>query len=91
MAQYQRVDHTIGGAPHPNLQDRLRAVAYVYSNAAENVAWNQRDAASTVNGWMSSSGHRANILNPALKEIGAAMSRSSKGEPYWIHVFGSPR
>lgn len=91
MAKFQRLDHTINGAQYPTMQSRLEAVAYPYSNAAENVAWNQRDPASVVNGWMNSSGHRANILNPDLREIGAAMARTAKGEPYWIQVFGTPR
>lgn len=91
MAQYQRADHTINGAEYPTLQSRLQAVSYVYSNAAENVAWNQRDAASVVNTWMNSSGHRANILDPTLRDVGAGMARSSRGEPYWIQVFGTPR
>jgi uncharacterized protein YkwD len=91
MAKYQRADHTISAAQYPSLVSRLQAVGYLYSNAAENVAWNQRDAQSVVNGWMNSSGHRANILDPNLKEIGAAMARSAKGEPYWIQVFGTPR
>jgi uncharacterized protein YkwD len=91
MAQFQQADHTISAAKYPTLVSRIQAVGYSYSNAAENVAWNQRDAQSVVNTWMNSSGHRANILDPNLKEIGAAMVRSSKGEPYWIQVFGSPR
>lgn len=91
MAQYQRMDHTISGAQYPTLQSRLDAVGYPYRNAAENVAWNTQTAQSVVTGWMNSSGHRANILNPALTEIGAAMARSAKGEPYWIQVFGTPR
>ena len=91
MAKYQLADHTISGATYPTLQSRLQAVGYSYSSAAENVAWNQRDAQSVVNGWMTSAAHRANILDPYLKEIGAAMVRSSKGEPYWIQVFGTPR
>src|SRR5688500_2867661 len=91
MAQYQRMDHTIAGAQYPTLQSRLHAVQYGYSNAAENVAWNNQTAQSVVTGWMNSSGHRANILNPALTELGTALARSAKGEPYWIQVFGTPR
>jgi uncharacterized protein YkwD len=91
MAAYRRADHTISGAQYPNMQSRLQAVGYNYSSAAENVAWNQPDARSVVNGWMNSSGHRANILDPQLTEIGAAMARSARGEPYWIQVFGRPR
>lgn len=91
MAQYQRMDHTIGAAKYPTLQSRLDAVGYVYQNAAENVAWNSPTAQGVVTGWMNSPGHRANILNRGLTEIGTAMARSAKGEPYWIQVFGTPR
>jgi uncharacterized protein YkwD len=91
MAQYQRMDHAISGAQYPTLQSRLEAVSYPYRNAAENVGWNSQSAQSAVTGWMNSPGHRANILDPALSEIGAAMVRSAKGEPYWIQVFGTPR
>lgn len=91
MAQYERMDHTINSAPYPTLLSRLQAVGYAYSSAAENVAWNTPSAQRVVDGWMTSPGHRANILNPALTEIGATMVRSAKGEPYWIQVFGTPR
>ena len=91
MAAYQRSDHTISGAQYPTMQSRLQAVEYVYAQAAENVAWNQSNAQAALNSWMNSSGHRANILDPGLTEIGAAMARSTRGEPYWIQVFGRPR
>lgn len=91
MAANQRSDHTISGAQYPTMQSRLDAVGYAYMQAAENVAWNQQSALAVVNSWMNSSGHRANILDPGLTEIGAAMARSSRGEPYWIQVFGRPR
>ena len=91
MAAALRLAHTISEASYPTMQDRLAAVGYAYMQAAENVAWNQRDAQAAVARWMSSTGHRANILDPGLTEIGAAMARSSRGEPYWIQVFGRPR
>ena len=91
MAAYQRGEHTISGAKYPTMQSRLDAVGYDYMQAAENVAWNQQTAQQAVTSWMGSSGHRANILDAGLTEIGAAMARSAKGEPYWIQVFGRPR
>lgn len=91
MATYQRLDHNISGARYPDLRSRLDAVRYVYSTAAENIAWNQRGADAVMNTWLNSDGHRANIVNAEVTEIGVAMARSSKGEPYWIQVFGRPR
>jgi len=91
MARAQKLDHTIPGAAQPTLESRLQAATYIYSSAAENVAWNQTSPQAAVNSWMNSTGHRANILDKGFKEIGAAMARSSKGEPYWVEVFGTPR
>ena len=91
MASHQRSDHTISGAQYPTMQSRLQAVEYAYMQAAENVAWNQSSAQAVLTSWMNSSGHRSNILDAGLTEMGAAMARSSRGEPYWIQVFGRPR
>jgi uncharacterized protein YkwD len=91
MASYQRVDHVISGAQYPTPDSRLAAVGYVYSAAAENIAWNQATPQAVMTSWMASSGHRANILDPSLTQMGAAMARSAKGEPYWVQVFGRPR
>jgi uncharacterized protein YkwD len=91
MASYQRLEHTISGARYPDMQSRLDAAGYLYANAAENIAWNQPNAQSAVTTWMNSAGHRTNILNPQLTQIGTAMARSARGEPYWIQVFGRPR
>ena len=91
MAAAQRSDHTISGARYPTMQSRLEAVGYAYLQVAENVAWNQSSAQSVLNSWMDSNGHRANILDAGLTEMGAAMARSSRGEPYWVQVFGRPR
>lgn len=91
MAAHQRLDHTISSAQYPTMQARLQAAGYAYANAAENIAWNQPNAQSAVTTWMNSAGHRMNILDPQFTEIGTAMARSSRGEPYWIQVFGRPR
>jgi uncharacterized protein YkwD len=43
----------------------------------ENIAWgtgSRSTAAQTVNAWMHSSGHRANILNGSFREIGIGIS-----------------
>lgn len=91
MAMFEQGAHTIAGARYPTMESRLAAAGYVYSTAAENVAWNQRSAQDVVSSWMNSSGHRANILDADFTEMGAAMARSSRGAPYWIQVFGRPR
>ncbi len=41
-----------------------------YSYAAENIAAGYRSPEEVVNGWMNSTGHRKNILNPDLEYLG---------------------
>jgi uncharacterized protein YkwD len=91
MASHGQMEHTISGAQYPTMQSRLQAVGYNYSNAAENIAWDLTNAKRAVDGWMKSEGHRANILDPNLTEMGAAVSQNARGETYWIQVFGRPR
>lgn len=38
---------------------------------------------------MDSPGHRENILNPELEEIGIGYGTSADGSPYWTQVFAT--
>ena len=91
MASTGQMAHVIPGARYPEPKDRLAAVGYRWQAHAENVAYGQGSAASAVTAWMGSSGHRANILNPGLTELGTAISRGADGRPYYVQIFGSPR
>jgi uncharacterized protein YkwD len=56
----------------------------------ENVAWTSGfTTAQVVTLWMNSSGHRANILNPAFAHIGVGRATSSRGTIYWTQDFGA--
>ena len=61
-----------------------------YSSAGENIAYGQKTAAEVMNGWMNSSGHRQNILNPNYTQIGVGYAVNSKGTPYWTQMFIRP-
>lgn len=50
--------------------ERLRAAGYNWSSAAENIAAGDSTAEAVVARWMSSPGHRRNILSPEFREIG---------------------
>jgi hypothetical protein len=50
--------------------DRMQAVGYSYNSAGENIAAGYSSPASVMAGWMSSSGHRANILSTSYRELG---------------------
>ena len=82
MASMGQMAHSLPGARYPEPQDRLAALGYRWQAYAENVAYGQGSPASAMSSWMGSSGHRANILNPGLTEIGAAVANGSDGRPY---------
>jgi uncharacterized protein YkwD len=87
MAQRNQLSHSLPGS---TLNGRLQRVGYRWSACAENIACGQSGAQDAVSCWMSSSGHRRNILSPSYTQIGVAVRRSSNGTPYYCQVFGSP-
>jgi uncharacterized protein YkwD len=88
MAHFQKMAHVIPEASLPTMTDRARSVGYPYGRLAENVALGYPDAQTVVQGWMTSKGHRANILNPDVAETGIAIAKSSSGGLYYCQVFG---
>ena len=88
MAHFQKMAHVIPEASLPKLGDRARYVGYPFGRLAENVALGYPDAETVVQGWMTSKGHRANILNSDVVETGIAIARSSGGGLYYCQVFG---
>jgi len=61
-----------------------------YSAAGENIAMGQRTPQEVVNAWMSSPGHRSNILSPAYTQIGVGLAKKSNGVCYWTQMFIKP-
>jgi len=67
--------------------DRLRGVGVAYREIGENIYMDDfHDAdgfpARAVKGWISSPGHRANMLSPNFREAGVGIARSSDGKTY---------
>lgn len=58
-----------------------------YRAAGENIAYGQRSAEQVMEGWMNSSGHRANILNAQYTAIGVGVYRSASGTLHWVQLF----
>jgi len=68
--------------------DRIKNAGISYRRAAENVAAGQSTPEQVMNAWMNSEGHRSNILNPDLKEIGIGYYKGDTGyQHYWTQVF----
>jgi uncharacterized YkwD family protein/spore coat assembly protein SafA len=61
-----------------------------FSAAGENIAMGQRTPAEVMNGWMNSTGHRANILSPAYTQIGVGLAKNKNGTSYWTQQFIKP-
>ena len=62
----------------------IKAFGLSYRTAGENIAKGYATPQAVVNGWTNSSGHRANILNAAYKQIGVG---SVAGGNYWTQMF----
>ena len=59
--------------------------------AGENVAYGFPNGTAVVRrGWMRSEGHRANILNPRFRLLGAGARQADNGQWYAAQVFGRP-
>lgn len=64
----------------------LKDYSITYSTAGENIACGYATPADVVDGWMNSSGHRANILNKQYKSIGVGFYEKD-GYRYWVQMF----
>lgn len=54
----------------------INNTGYKYLKAGENLAYGFPDSASTVNGWMNSPSHKANMLDGAFTEVGFGFANS---------------
>lgn len=67
--------------------EMMRTFGITYTAAGENIAKGQKTPAAVMDGWMSSSGHRANILNVSYEQIGVGFCKDSSGVTYWVQMF----
>lgn len=60
-----------------------------YRRVAENIAAGAATPEDVVEQWMNSPGHRANILDPQLRELGVGYCHAPNGayEHYWVQLF----
>ena len=67
--------------------DMMKTYGVSYKTAGENIAMGQKTAETVMNGWMNSSGHRANILKSDYTKIGVGYAKASDGTTYWVQIF----
>ena len=65
---------------------RITAAGYVWRTVGENIASGYPSPQAVVDGWMTSSGHCKNIMNPAFTELGVGLY----GPAMWTQDFGAP-
>lgn len=70
------------GSDGSRVGTRLTRAGFVWRNAGENIAWNQRSVGQVFNAWKDSPGHCANMMNPVYEYMGLAVENW-----YWTQVF----
>lgn len=72
---------------HSDMKQLLRSNSS-FSSVAENIAYGQSDPKEVMKTWMNSKGHRNNILNIRLTQIGCGLA-VAKSKIYWCVMFAS--
>lgn len=62
----------------------IKSFGISYRTAGENIAYGYKTPQAVVDGWMNSSGHRANILNSSYTQIGVGYVANGN---YWTQMF----
>ncbi|MEU1281625.1 CAP domain-containing protein [Streptomyces sp. NPDC005805] len=84
MASHRNMSHT--GSDGSSAGDRITRAGYNWSTYGENVAYGYSTPEQVMAGWMSSPGHKKNILNCGFKEIGVGLAQP---DDYWTQNFGT--
>jgi uncharacterized protein YkwD len=73
-----------------NFAERITAAGFHWSQAGENIATGFPTPASVVVGWMRSTGHCQNILDPAFRYVGTGVSAGATivSPGTWTQDFG---
>jgi uncharacterized protein YkwD len=86
MAKQGKMEHVLDGK---KCGDRVLGAGYDYLLVKENIAAGTEWSVDTVmKEWMASKGHRANILNDEVVEIGIGIVADPGGKLYYTQVFG---
>jgi uncharacterized protein YkwD len=87
MARNNFFDHIALDGSVP--KQRVRREGYAPRLTGENIAFGPETAEEVVDGWLSSPGHCANIMDARFRDIGVAVAFGRRrGHIYWVQVFG---
>ncbi|MFR8759805.1 MAG: CAP domain-containing protein [Negativibacillus sp.] len=62
-----------------------------YSWWGENINEKQKTVQSTMQSWMESKGHKANILNEKYTKVGFGRAKDESGSYYWVQMFAKTK
>lgn len=91
MVERGYFDHRDPNGNKPS--DRVRRTGYKSCLTAENIAMGQQSVPEVEAGWMGSRGHRKNILDPQITDIGIGVVQPSDARRtnlYWVLVMAKP-
>lgn len=90
MANNNFFDHKDRDGRTPG--DRAELAGYSGQLVGENIAAGQDTPRKVLDGWLTSPGHCANLMNPQFSELGAAYAIDPKSDAgiYWTSLFGAP-
>lgn len=90
MANQNFFDHIDREGRTPG--DRADLAGYSGQRIAENIAAGLDSPRKVLDGWLSSPGHCTNLMNPQLRELGAAYATDPKSDAgiYWTALLGTP-
>lgn len=71
---------------------RLRSAGYAAAGAGENLAAGQTDFDDTLQAWLASPSHCANLMQAEFRDVGLAcvQRRGSRYERFWVAHLGAP-
>lgn len=89
MANNNYFDHKDRDGRTPG--DRAELAGYDFQQIGENIAAGQDTVRKVVDGWLTSPGHCANVMNPQFRDMGAAYAVDPKSDAgiYWTVMFGA--
>ena len=90
MARHDYFEHVDLSGHTP--ADRVRAIGYREKLVGENIAYGPTSAEEVVTGWLHSTGHCENIMEPRFVEMGLAQAsgQGSRRGRYWDQVLTQP-
>jgi uncharacterized protein YkwD len=74
---------------HDHWLDEIRAAGYPGGWLGQNAAVGYGSSDSVMQGWMGSSGHRANILSGTYRDLGVGCAKDGNGTLWWTQDFGA--